>query len=380
MADTPTGLYIGSESVGTFFASRTYSITATGFTMSGAIDPISWTYSGSDVFLGFSATSGATTPDQGLAVGDTGTGATLRSLAEQVSSETYRIYPVVNVFLAATVTYGNTTVGSLTQLGQKMRIPSTLTQDGPVYYLDDITIECNPTSGNQIRCSYWDPYQSDYTDIFATEDAVTQVLDTADQLAFGPIMITYEEVPETTFTIDGTTYDVDADTTYWYDWVNSSYAPSGSGIEMDPTSSTYFVHLGGTASNYGIFYNGSLQAPGDEIVVGRAYTTGAAYEQHDLTGTTWYFNASPDTPFDTYLYPSSSSINFISNGITYSTLSLDDYTMYYSNPNITTTAYGPQSGPPAWTNQNYRTISITGGTDATNAALYAFISSNATQQ
>ena len=165
---------------------------------------------------------------------------------------------------AATVTYGNTSVGTLTQLGQKMRIPSTtLTQDGFVYYLDDIKIECNPASGNQVRCSYWDPYQSDYTDIFATEDAVTQVLDVADQLALGPIMITYEEVPATTFTIDGTTYDVDANTAYWYNWVESAYAPSGSGIEMDPTSSTYFVHLGGTASNYGIFYNGSLQSPGD---------------------------------------------------------------------------------------------------------------------
>lgn len=278
--------------------------------------------------------------------------------------------------MGVTVTYGNTTVGSLTQLGQKMRIPSTtLTQDGPVYYLDDITIECSPTSGNQVRCSYWDPYQSDYTDIFATEDAVIQVLDVADQLAFGPIMITYEEVPETTFTIDGTTYDVDADTAYWYDWVNSSYAPSGSSLEMDPTSSTYFVHLGGTASNYGIFYNGSLQAPGDEIVVGRAYTTGAAYEQHDLTGTTWYFNSSLDYPFVSDNY----SLNFTSNSVSYTNLQLDDYSMYYSNPNVTATAYGPQSGPPDWTNQNYRTISITGGTDATNAALYAFISANATQ-
>lgn len=373
MADTILALYVGSEYAGDFSASRTYSITATGITISGAT---SWTYSGSDVFLGFSATSGATTPDQGLAVGDTGTGAMLRSLAEQVSGETYRIYPVVNVPSVATVTYGNTTVGSLTQLGQKMRIPSTtLTQDGFVYYLDDITIECSPTSGNQVRCSYWDPYQSDYTDIFATEDAVTQVLDVADQLALGPIMITYEEVPETTFTIDGTTYDVDANTAYWYDWVNSSYAPSGSGIEMDPTSSTYFVHLGGTASNYGIFYNGSLEAPGDEIVVGRAYTTGAAYEQHDLTGTTWYFNSSLDYPFTSGNY----SLNFTSNGISYTNLQLDDYDMYYSNPNITTTAYGPQSGPPDWTNQSYRTISITGGTDATNAALYAFISANATQ-
>jgi len=278
--------------------------------------------------------------------------------------------------MGVTVTYGNTTVGSLTQLGQKMRIPSTtLTQNGTAYYLDDIKIECNPTSGNQVRCSYWDPYQSDYTDIFATEDAVTQVLDVADQLAFGPIMITYEEVPETTFTIDGTTYDVDADTAYWYDWVNSSYAQSGSSLEMDPNSSTYFVHLGGSASNYGIFYNGSLQAPGDEIVVGRAYTTGAAYEQHDLTGTTWYFNSSLDYPFTSDNY----SLNFTSNGVSYTNLQLDDYDMYYSNPNITTTAYGPQSGPPDWTNQNYRTISITGGTDATNAALYAFISSNATQ-
>jgi hypothetical protein len=329
------------------------------------------------VFLGFSATSGATTPDQGLAVGDTGTGATLRSLAEQVTSESYRIYPVATVPSVATVTYGNTSVGTLTQLGQKMRIPSTtLTQDGFVYYLDDITIECDPASGNQIRCSYWDPYQSDYTDIFATEDAVTQVLDVADQLALGPIMITYEEVPDTTFTIDGTSYNVDANTAYWYEWVESAYAPSGSGIEMDPTSSTYFVHLGGTASNYGIFYNGSLQSPGDEIVIGRAYTTGAAYEQHDLTGTTWYFNSSLNYPFSSDNY----SLNFTSNGVTYTNLRLDDYSMYYSNPNITTTAYGPQSGPPAWTNQNYRTISISGGADATNAALYAFISSNATQQ
>lgn len=368
MAGGGGNLYINDSVVCT--CAGQYDVTSSGLTT--AYDGVVWTYTGSDTFLGFSTTSGASVPDADFEIGDTGS---LNNHSD-ISGDLY-LYPVIeSVSLGATVTYGNTSVGTLTQLGQKMRIPSTtLTQDGFVYYLDDITIECNPASGNQIRCSYWDPYQSDYTDIFATEDAVTQVLDVADQLALGPIMITYEEVPATTFTIDGTTYDVDANTAYWYEWVNSNYAPSGSGIEMDPTSSTYFVHLGGTASNYGIFYNGSLQSPGDEIVIGRAYTTGAAYEQHDLTGTTWYFNSSLNYPFSSDNY----SLNFTSNGVTYTNLQLDDYSMYYSNPNVTVTAYGPQSGPPAWSSQNYRTISISGGADATNAALYAFISANATQ-
>lgn len=325
---------------------------------------ILWTYSGANEFLGLATTSGATTPTYAI-----------NTIIDANMSDDYpsTFYSVVVQSPAVIVTYGNTSVGTLAQLGQKMRIPSTtLTQDGTAYYLDDIKIECNPTSGNQVRCSYWDPYQSDYADIFATEDAVTQVLDVADQLVFGPIMITYEEVPDTTFTIDGTTYDVDANTAYWYEWVNSSYAPSGSGIETDPTSSTYFVHLGGTASNYGIFYNGSLQSPSDEIIIGRAYTTGAAYEQHDLTGTTWlFYNNYTDMngPWDYATY----NINFTSNNTNYTSLGLDTWTIYYNN----TMAFAP--GPPQWYNQAYRTISITGGADATNAALYAFISANATQ-
>jgi len=177
-----------------------------------------------------------------------------------------------------------------------------------------------------------------------------------------------------TFTIDGVTYQFDSSTTYWYDWVYSNYAPSGSSIESTPQGAPY-VHIGGTPSNYGI----SGQYPGDAIVANNSYTTTAIYQPTDLTGTTWYFDGSLHTPFDNDNY----TISFTSNNASYTGLVLDGYSMRYSNPGTTNTAYGPQSGPPDWTNSAYRTIAFSGsqpsGSDADNPSLYAFISSNATQ-
>ena len=95
-----------------------------------------------------------------------------------------------------------------------------------------------------------------------------------------------------------------------------------------------------------------------------------------MTGTTWYFDSSLDYPFGEATY----SINFSSGGGSWTTLELDDYSLYYKNPMASTVAYGPSGGPPSWYNQSYRTIVISNGADVTNANLYYFLSNNATQQ
>ena len=89
----------------------------------------------------------------------------------------------------------------------------------------------------------------------------------------------------------------------------------------------------------------------------------------DLTGTTWIFNNS----IDSSLTDNGFHINFTSNSSNYTFL----YTEYdvgqiieYGNTEV----YG-QSG---WSNDSYKTISITGGSDVTNATLIAWLEANAT--
>lgn len=370
MASNPKNLYIDDVVFMDISTMGTYNISTNSATFTLYTTPYEWTYSGSGTFLGFSLTEGSNTADTNLSVGDSGNLSYIYNL-ESGETPVY-LYSVTATSTPVEISYNNTTVASLSIPGSYAYL-----ETAGDWIEHDIIIECDPTSPNQVIVSTYNYDDEEIDTVYTATSEGTLTLDTEEAWTPYNIKVFYGEPPPAPgITIDGTSYNVDANTAYWYEWVDSNYAPSGSGIEMDPTGSTYFVHLGGTASNYGIFYNGSLQSPGDEIVIGYAYTTGAAYEQHDLTGTTWYFNSSLNYPFTSDSY----SLNFTSNGGSYTTMSFDDYSMYYGNPMVTVTAYGPQSGPPAWSSQNYRTISISGGADATNAALYAFISSNATQQ
>ena len=362
----PPNAYVGPMS-------GTYTVTSTGITFT---DGGTWTYSGSETFVGFSNISGATTPVSDMEVGDSGY---ISTIYAEYKSGSYTGSPLYLYSVAVTpstpveISYNNTTVASLS-------IPGSYAYFGTSgdWIQHDIIIKCDPISPNQVIVSTYNYDDEEIDTVYTATSEGTLTLDTEEAWTPYNIKVFYGEPAATIFTIDGVTYNVDENTYYWYEWAVSSYAPSGSSIEFDSINQRYYVHLGGTASNYGIYYNGSLQSPGDEIVVGRAYTTGAAYEIHDLTGTTWLFDNYPSYPFD--YFAGTYSINFSSNGGTWTTMSISDYEIDYSNPMAGTMAYGPQSGPPAWTHQNYRTISISGGADATNAMLYAFISSNATQQ
>ena len=97
-------------------------------------------------------------------------------------------------------------------------------------------------------------------------------------------------------------------------------------------------------------------ADGDELEYGSA----------GLSGTTWYFNSSVTLTSGIY------SIDFTSNSTSYDILSVQGTGVLYGS----TLAYFFGS----WQNTAYRTISITGGTDANNADLIAWIQANATQQ
>lgn len=90
----------------------------------------------------------------------------------------------------------------------------------------------------------------------------------------------------------------------------------------------------------------------------------------DLTGTTWVFNDSIDVSTSFYY-----SINFISNDSSFAALeaSYPDLSYYYWGAPTTIYSNG-------WYNANYKTISITGGTDATNSSLISWLEANATQQ
>lgn len=103
---------------------------------------------------------------------------------------------------------------------------------------------------------------------------------------------------------------------------------------------------------------------GDELEYGTEALT-------DLTGTTWYFNATPDLSDETIYY-----INFTSNNRTFNAIELYDHTEidYYGEDDFIAYTHGNWSSSGA-----YRTIAITGGTDATNATLIAWLEANATR-
>lgn len=95
----------------------------------------------------------------------------------------------------------------------------------------------------------------------------------------------------------------------------------------------------------------------------------------DLTGTSWYFNDTLSLPETTTSY----SLNF-TDGYT-SRVGIDIASdhgtnhMYYLTP----TPYDAYNNMYGWSDVKYRTIAITGGTDATNTSLIDWIQANATQ-
>lgn len=92
----------------------------------------------------------------------------------------------------------------------------------------------------------------------------------------------------------------------------------------------------------------------------------------NLTGTSWYFN---ETLVDTPATMTNYSIDFTSNSTSFYVVSIQntggsDAVMAYEQ---TLTYFG------SWQNQAYRSIAITGGTDATNADFITWLMANATQ-
>ena len=107
----------------------------------------------------------------------------------------------------------------------------------------------------------------------------------------------------------------------------------------------------------------------------------------DLTGTTWYFN---DTLDFTGLPEAEYDLAFVSNNtscvyLVYMVAELMDVEMeellFSPSPGVVYMYPSPMPPfyPDGWQNQAYRTISITGGTDATNPVLIAWLQANATE-
>jgi hypothetical protein len=126
-----------------------------------------------------------------------------------------------------------------------------------------------------------------------------------------------------------------------------------------------------------IVINGDLEINGDLTVNGTIINNPPS--PGDLTGTTWQFvndyNEWSEYPFQEFSY----TINFTSNGNNYTLLTPDASTGGYALLYDTTTVYRPSGGPPAWVNQNYRTIAITGGADTGSTVLREWLEANATQ-
>ena len=95
----------------------------------------------------------------------------------------------------------------------------------------------------------------------------------------------------------------------------------------------------------------------------------------DLTGTTWLLNSSVDVSLGEGF-----EIVFNSNSIIFDAFYIDDRGRlgYWNNQLGTLTVFDADYG--TWESESYRTIEITGGTDATNSNLIAWLQQNATQQ
>ena len=166
---------------------------------------------------------------------------------------------------------------------------------------------------------------------------------------------------ESSQTIGGTRYMMEGAVTV--NAISSSYV--GSGITR--RDSTDLTASGNTVSVPAGYYASSASKSVEGIPDGDELEYGTA----GLAGTTWYFNAAPAvTTNATY------SVSFTSNSTNYTSLTLSSMggAMQYGS----TAAYFELMG--GWQNAAYRTVTFTGGTDASNADLIAWIQANATQQ
>jgi len=134
----------------------------------------------------------------------------------------------------------------------------------------------------------------------------------------------------------------------------------------NPTSATIFSGVQATGADGNKVQGSYTPYPdGDELGYGTL---------SDLTGTTWYFNEHPTISIELYLLDC--WINFTSNSENYSNLMVE-----YKSQSVCAVTYDALGmyWNGAWSSEAYRTISITGGTDATNADLITWIQANATQ-
>jgi len=96
----------------------------------------------------------------------------------------------------------------------------------------------------------------------------------------------------------------------------------------------------------------------------------------DLTNTIWLFNDTVDLED---AETTGFGLNFKSNNVTYDTFSFSpgrtSTFIYYSVSPDRTQVYSTSTG---WANTNYKAISITGGSDATNSHLISWLTNNAT--
>ena len=170
---------------------------------------------------------------------------------------------------------------------------------------------------------------------------------------------------ESSQTIGGTRYMMEGAVTV--NAISSSYV--GSGITR--RDSTDLTASGDTVSVPAGYYASSASKSVEGIPDGDELEYGSA----GLTGTTWYFNAAPTSPSSVVTY----SVSFTSNSVGYTSMQLSPSGgITYINGGDGTVAYFSMMG--GWQNTAYRTVTFTGGTDASNADLIAWIQANATQQ
>lgn len=99
----------------------------------------------------------------------------------------------------------------------------------------------------------------------------------------------------------------------------------------------------------------------------------------DLTNTTWIINETPSiNPPRMYLQ----HINYISNNVEFTQMYIGYIPELDYENDIWYTGFSSVQAysSPNWSNQSYRTITITGGTDVTNTNFINWLEANATQQ
>lgn len=103
----------------------------------------------------------------------------------------------------------------------------------------------------------------------------------------------------------------------------------------------------------------------------------------DLTNTTWLFNDSPSVSGG--IEDNGFNINFTSNSTNYNRIRLGQdgpegmAILYFIIDSNIQADYAYEQNDGGWADNNYKTINITGGTDATNSSLIAILTTNATQ-